>query len=398
MNRNRIVAAQFNDTFVPIMDGVGNVARNYAYWLHKNHGACYAIVPHVPKYEDHEEFPVLRFRSLPIPGKDPWRLGIPKLDAVIQKQLSQVDFTILHTHCPFTSGELALKIAEERQIPIVTTFHSKYKEDFEKTFKVQGMIDWAMKKIMKFYNAVDYVWVPNKGAKSELQNYGYNGNIEIMRNGTDLQAPDPRQLEIYKKKGFERADAPKDTFIMLFVGQHRWIKNISLILDAAKILDTKGKNFFIIFVGTGTDENEIKRTVNQYGLGKKIRFLGKIIEREEIKELYAIADLFLFPSLYDTASLVMREAAAFSTPSVLVDGASTAEGVDHGVNGFISPNEPEAYAAVIENLIDQPDKVRTAGEGARNSIYQPWETILDIVAERYLAIQEEYKQKNELVS
>lgn len=391
MDTDKIVAAQFNDTFVPIMDGVGNVAKNYAYWLHKKYGTCCAVVPQVPKYEDDEEFPVLRFKSLPLPGKDPWRLGIPKLDPAIQKQLAQINFTILHTHCPFTSGELALKIAEERKIPLITTFHSKYREDFEKTFKVQGMIDWAMKKIMRFYKAADYIWVPNEGAKRELQSYGCTKEIEIMRNGTDLLAPDRTRYEEYRKRGLDRAAVPAGTFIMLFVGQHRWLKNIGLILDSAAILSQKKKDFLILFVGTGTDEGEIKRTVRQKKLAGNIKFLGRIIEREEIKELYAAADLFLFPSLYDTASLVMREAAAFSLPSILVEGASTAEGVTHGENGFISPNNAEAYAAMLTDLIDNPEKIRAAGAGARESIYQSWEKIVELVAARYLEIQREYE-------
>lgn len=393
MVNNSIVAAQFNDTFVPIMDGVGNVARNYAYWLNKNHGTCCAVVPHVPKYEDKEEFPVLRFKSLPLPGKDPWRLGIPKLDPAIQRQLSKMEFSILHTHCPFTSGELALKMAEERNIPIVTTFHSKYRDDFEKTFKVQGMVDWAMKKIMKFYQSVDYVWVPNEGAEAVLRDYGCTKEIEIMRNGTDLNAPNDKEYAVYKEKGRARIGANDAEFIMLFVGQHRWLKNIALILDAAKLLAGEKREFRVVFVGTGTDENEIKRTAKQYKLDKHVTFFGKIIEREEIKELYAAANLFLFPSLYDTASLVMREAAAFSTPSVLVEGASTAQGVEHGENGFISPNNARDYARLLGDLLDNPERIERAGAGARETIYQPWETIVDLVAARYLEIQTEYSGK-----
>lgn len=42
------------------------------------------------------------------------------------------------------------------------------------------------------------------------------------------------------------------------------------------------------------------------------------MEREILKRYYVAADLFLFPSLYDNAPLVIREAAALGTPSVLI--------------------------------------------------------------------------------
>ena len=385
-DKDRLIVGQFNDSFVPIMDGVGLVARNYARCLNERYGKCYAVVHKVPGYEDREPFPVLRFLSLPIPGKDPWRLGIPKLDASFKKKLHDIPFDLIHTHCPFTSAEIALELARERNIPLITTFHSKYREDFEKAFRSDMAVSWAMNRILRFYHASDFVWVPNRGTMTTLREYGFTGEIEVMINGTDLAAPDPEEYRRYRKAGQDRIGLADEDFMFLFVGQHRWIKNIRLILEAAEILRKENRPFRLVFVGSGQDEAEIRTRVREAGLEERVRFMGTVVEREEMKEYYGRADLFLFPSLYDTASLVMREAAAFSTPSVLIRGSSTAENVEDGVNGFLSDNNPASFSGVLKGLMDNPERIRIAGKGALESIYLPWEKVVDMVYSRYREI------------
>ncbi len=174
--------------------------------------------------------------------------------------------------------------------------------------------------------------------------------------------------------------------MFLFVGQHRWIKNILLSLEAADILKREKRPFKLVFVGSGQDEVEIRGLVKKSGLDEQVKFMGRVIDREEMKEYYGRADLFLFPSLYDTASLVMREAAAFSTPSVLIRGSSTAEDVEDGVNGFLSDNDPASFSRVLKGLMDNPVRIRKAGEGALESIYFPWEKVVASVYSRYREI------------
>jgi 1,2-diacylglycerol 3-alpha-glucosyltransferase len=392
MEERKITVGQFNDTFVPIMDGVGLVARNYAYWINKKYGAAFAVVPRVPGYEDTEDFPVLRFKSLPIPGRAPWRLGIPKFDIALKKKLDSMGLDLVHTHCPFTSGEYALAWAREKGIPVVTTFHSKYQEDFEKNFNFSPAVTWAMNKIMRFYNSVDFVWAPNEGAKQTLEGYGFEGKIEIIPNGTDLAAPDSRELEAYRNRGEERIGCRGSDFVFLFVGQLRWIKNIRLILESAKDLEERGRPFTLVFVGIGPDEEEIRGEIKKMGFEKRVRFMGRIIDREDMKSFYARADVFLFPSLYDTSSLVVREAAAFSTPSVFVSGASTAEGIIDGKNGFIAENDARSYAAVLDKLMGDARLIKRAGRGARSSLYRTWEEVVDQVYAGYIEILDTFSK------
>lgn len=112
--------------------------------------------------------------------------------------------------------------------------------------------------------------------------------------------------------------------------------------------------------------------------------MGSITERERLKLYYAAADLFLFPSLYDNAPLVVREAAALHTPSLLIKGSTSAEVIHDSVNGFLSDNSVTAYASRISQLLETPQLIAEAGEAASHSIARSWEDVVEEVYDRYV--------------
>ena len=118
-------------------------------------------------------------------------------------------------------------------------------------------------------------------------------------------------------------------------------------------------------------------------------FTGHIADRDSLKGLYARADLFVFPSLYDNAPMVVREAAAAGTPSLLIRGSCAAEGVTDGVNGFLCENTPENIAKGMERALLTAKEV---GSRARQTIPVPWSGIAKTVAARYAALIERKKR------
>ncbi len=380
----KISTCQFNDSYFPIMDGVGMTAHNYAHWLNEKYGKSVLVAPRVKDYKDTASYKVYRFKSLLLPGMNPYRIGLPLIDVTFQKKIKKVKFDLLHAHCPFISGQLAAKLARKLGIPLVATFHTKYKEDFKKVINNDLFIDFLLNMTLDFYNSADLVWVPNKSTGETLKEYGFVGSYEIMPNGTDIQIPDRTQWLKLRKKGLQTLDLLGNAFIMLFVGQHRWEKNVKVILQALTIIKSKGHAFTMVFVGEGYAMKEMKKIVKESGLIKNVIFLGVITDRQELQTIYATADLFVFPSIYDNSPLVMQEAAAFDIPSVVVRNSSSAEDILDGINGFLIDNDADHLANTIIDLMQHPEAIQRAGEGARKTIYHPWESIVDDVYLRYL--------------
>jgi len=385
----KLVVGQFNDSYMPITDGVGFVTKNYAYWLNKKYGKAYVITTSMPKYKDKGDIPVLRYISIPVPKRKPYRYGFPQFDFKFQNEFKKIKFDIVHAHSPFVAGNLALKTARKLKIPIVASFHTKYHEDFKSVIPIKSLVNLSIKSIAKFYNSVDLVLVPNKSTISTLKKYGYNGKAEVMANGTDLIPP--KNIGKLAMAADEDFGTSKNDFVFMFIGQHIWEKNLKMMINALDIISKKSRKFKAIFIGGGYAEDEMKNMIKQKGLGEKIKLMGIVRDRKKIMNYYARANLLLFPSLYDTSPLTLREAAAFNLPTLLINGATAAEGIIDGKNGFLSENNPESYAKKIISLMDNKNIIRKCGRGAKESLYRTWETVTDEVMKKYLELIKNFK-------
>jgi 1,2-diacylglycerol 3-alpha-glucosyltransferase len=378
------VTGQFNDSYAPIADGVASVVRNYAYWLEKkNYCDCYVVTPRFPGYLDHEKFEVLRYNSIPIPLRHPYRAGMATFDLQLRSRLREIKFDLIHAHSPFSAGRLGLKIAREQNIPIVTTFHSKYLDDFKDVVKSDAIARMMLKIIMEFYNDVDEVWTVSNSSVKTLKDYGYKGNIVVVGNGIDLTGGFGAERD--KKNDGERLK-------LLYVGQQIWHKNLRMLVYSLKLLKDSGVGFAMTMVGEGNAQQSLKKLVQRLGMEEDFDFTGKISDREKIKSFYEQADICLLPSVYDTFSMVVREAAAIGCPSVVIKGSCAAENIEDGFNGYLSDNDERSYAKTIMRAASDGEKLKAAGMNAGKTIYRSWESIIDEVAGRYNELISKYRR------
>lgn len=368
-----------SEAFPPVMDGVAVCVQNYAYWMQKKVGGVSVITPNVYGADYKSlDYQVLDYLSVPVPFRKPYVTGVAQIDPVFLTRLSMRKFKLVHAHSPFTSGRVAASVAKAQGIPLVATFHSKFRDDYAKIIPSDFVVDQMLKVTMEFFDKADEVWVPQESVVDVIREYGYKGPVEVVENGSDLVAdyPDSYFAEARKALGIG-----PDEFVFLFVGQHIWQKNVRFIIDGLeKIKDLK---FRMFFVGTGYAAEEMKDLVREKGLDGHVTFTGMLTNRDDITRYYAAADLFLFPSLYDNAPLVVREAAALHTPSVMIDESTAATILKDGENGFLVPNNLDAFVARLRELLADPERVHRVGKTASRSIVRSWEDVVDEVLDRY---------------
>ncbi len=371
---------QFTDAYPPIMDGVSMTVKNYALWLNRANAQSYVVTPRFPGYSDQDEFPVVRYFSAPVPGRQPYRIGLPDLDARIAHVLSDIPLSLVHAHSPFSAGMLATKTARYNHIPVIATFHSKYRDDFSRVTHQKSILNQIMKKIVSFYEAVDEVWIPQRHVEETIREYGYKGRLEVVDNGIDLGSI--RNIQEYRTACRGLTGVPHGKKVFLYVGQLILEKNLKFLVDSLSLL--LDVDYTLYFVGQGYARPVLERLSAEAGLSARIKFTGPVYDREELKRYYAMADLFLFPSLYDNAPLVVREAASLHTPSLLLKGSTAAEVIRDQFNGFLSDNEPAQYARRIKEILMQPETLKQTGENASLTLCRTWEEIVQEVKDRYI--------------
>ncbi len=380
----------FNDNFPPVLDGVALTAKNYADCLyHKGHEVC-VVTPYAPEMPQCP-YPIYTYPSMPLLMRKPYRLGVPQIDYGFRRQLASLPFSLVHAHCPFTSGTLALKTARKQHIPMVATFHSKYRQDFERAIPSDYIVDVVINHIVSFYEKAYEVWIPQASVEPTLREYGYKGKVTVVENGNDF-VTEPAEIERLRGAMRRELGLAEGEAMLLFVGQHIWEKNIRLVIEALSHISNQP--FHLYMCGTGYAEDAIAELINSLRLQDKVTMLGVVNDRERLKGIDAAADLFLFPSLYDNAPLVVREAAAMHTPAVMINGSTAAEVITDGFNGFLTSNDALAYAQLVSDLIQHPEKVKKAGDNASRTLARSWDDVTNEVIQRYTDIIARFHREN----
>ena len=378
-----------NDSFPPEIDGVANAVTNYASIITREHGRCTVVTPDNPAANDKVfPFPVLRYPSVDLTKLVGYYAGFP-FSPEVQKKLAAEKFDLIHTHCPITSTMLARSLRDRIHVPMVLTYHTKFDIDIANAISSKLLQEEAKKLLVENISACDEVWTVSRGAGENLRKLGYQGDYRVMPNGVDF--PLGRVEDSLVDEVTAGLDLPAGVPVFLFVGRMMWYKGIRIILDALKALRETGEDFRMVFVGAGGDKEEIVAYSHELGLDGTVLFSEPIRDRERIRAWYCRADLFLFPSTFDTNGLVVREAAACGLASVLVAGSCAAEDVDDGISGFLIEENADSMAAKLRELLAAPEAMKRVGEGAQKNIYISWETAVAGAYERYGAVIENYR-------
>ena len=375
---------QFCDAYLPVVDGVIMVVKNYAEILNAKYGTCMVVAPAAKDYKDGDAFEMVRVKSIPIPTRYPYRYAMPSIDKSAREKIETYPLDLIHTHSPFGISQYGLKVAKKRNIPIISTFHSKFYDEFKLALKSEKLARMVVDHAVEYYNQMDQVWAVNRSTAETLREYGYKGNIEIAYNGSDFAYPE--NAEALRQSIIAEYQIPTDKPMFLFVGQQIWHKNIRLIIEAMELLKQQGFAYTMVLVGEGSNANEIKKLVAEKGLEEQFLFTGVLHDREKLTGFYLAADLFLFPSLYDNAPLVVKEASSLRTPSITVSGSNAAEGVVDGENGFLTEENAISIAEKIKKIYTEQVDLTAVGNRAQQTLASSWETIVEDVYGRYVEL------------
>ena len=378
-----------NDSFPPVIDGVANAVVNYAKNIEAHHGHAVVATPSVPGAKDEGyDFPVIRYPSIDTRKLVGYVTGYP-FSPETARRLQDEHTALLHTHCPIASAILARELRDVLNTPLVLTYHTKFDIDIAKAVKSKLIQTSAIRALVQNVSACDEVWVVSEGAGENLRSLGYEGDTIVMPNGVDV--PRGTVSEDAIASATAGLDLPRDLPMFLFVGRLMWYKGLRIILDALAALREKSIDFRMVFVGDGADGREVRETAHELGLDDVCFFTGAISDREVIRAWYSRADLFLFPSTFDTNGLVVREAAASGTATVMVAGSCAAEGVTDGQNGFFIEENAASLAQKLEALCAQPEAMRRVGENAQRELYLSWEDAVAHAYERYEVVIDNYR-------
>ena len=155
--------------------------------------------------------------------------------------------------------------------------------------------------------------------------------------------------------------------VVLFIGRldkHHYYKGVDVLIKVAKLLPEGIK---IIIVGDGDKRKDYEKMVLDFGVGKRIEFVGEM-EQENLMKYYCASDIFALPSTSDSEGFgfVLLEAMALGLPVITTNVVGSAKIIKEKKAGLIIPaNNPKALSQTIQNLLGKESLCQTLKENGK---------------------------------
>jgi glycosyltransferase involved in cell wall biosynthesis len=225
------------------------------------------------------------FRTFAMPSYRDVRLAMPR-PARIARLIAEARPDSIHIATEGPIGLMVRRYCRQRKLPFTTSFHTRFPEYVRARVPVPGSLIWRA--LRRFHAPSRAVMAATPALACELSGRGF-GNVVLWPRGVDNNLFYPRAIDLC-------LPAP----VFLCVGRVAVEKNLEAFLD----LDLPGTK---VIVGDGPARAGLEQAYPQ------AIFLGEK-HGEALAEIYAAADVFVFPSRTDTFGLVLLEALASGLP------------------------------------------------------------------------------------
>jgi glycosyltransferase involved in cell wall biosynthesis len=273
---------------------------------------------------------------------------------MLARWMSAHRLTHLHVHFATAAANIALFLKQVYRVSVSMTIHGP-----DEFYDVPG------EKLIEKIATADFLVCIGRFARSQLMKLAPSdqwGKFEICPLGVDVASYNPEREE--------RAGKP---FTILCVGRLTPAKGQHILIDACATLRDWGRNFRLVVVGTGPDEQSLKASVAEKNLDQQVVFTGAQ-NQDEVRAWYRESDVFALPSFAEGIPVVLMEAMASGVPCVTTRITGIPELIRDGIDGLlVTPSDSLELADTLSLLIDDPELRREFGEGGRARVREEYD-------------------------
>lgn len=322
----------------------------------------YALYANVPAREQRHGIDILhpRYPVVPKVGMtlSPYLLYRWMRPVVSRLLADGYDFDLIDAHYFYPDGVAAALLGRWLNRPVVITARGSDINVIARHALPGSFIRWATRQ------AAGVIAVSN-GLADEMADRGLDRQrIRVLRNGVDLKMFRPLdQAECRRKLGTKGQ-------VLLSVGNLVPLKGHDLVIKALQSLPGSQ----LVIVGTGPEEQKLRRLARALGLTERVRFHGGAAH-EDMCEIYNAADALVLASASEGWPNVLLEAMACGTPVISTDVSGAREAVSAPAAGLIcSERTAEAIVAAVNSLFSER---RSRDETRRHAEHFDWDDTID---------------------
>jgi glycosyltransferase involved in cell wall biosynthesis len=158
----------------------------------------------------------------------------------------------------------------------------------------------------------------------------------------------------------------KKQFLIGFAGRFSAIKQLTLLLDIAFILNKKRTNFKFILLGDGDEKDKLEKSIQNNNLSHLFELPGYVNNLEDYLTSF---DVFILPSRLEDLSVALLEASSVGLPCIAFDVGGNKEIIQHNYTGYIiKPFDINEFVKKLEILMDNREISYELGQNAKEFV------------------------------
>lgn len=289
--------------------------------------------------------------------------------SALQDLIEEYQPAIVHVHHPFLLGPIAQRIAQQKNIPVVFTYHTLYEQYLHYVPLPRCITKPILSYLVRrFCKQVDAIIAPSVSVKQRI----HQQDIHAAHVIPSAIAPEFVAQTYAPKKTEDRIE-------LVSVSRFMPEKNIKFLLQLMKHLSS---GYRLTLIGYGAQQPELERYAYEtlQLSHEQVQFIIKP-PKEEIARWYQRSHMFVFASQSETQGLVLAESMAEGTPVVALRGPGVVDIVADGANGFIVDSVQQMAERIAHIAADQK-LYATLQQGAFETAkrYYPEEAIKHLLA------------------
>lgn len=283
---------------------------------------------------------------------------------IVKEALAEFKPDIIHLNLAVSPLDFYLpKLAHQKNIPIVGTFHSGLSSNTKLTLENLGAKSYFLS-YRSCFSQLDKLLIFSTQGRDFLISLGLSGkNLEVLPNSVDCQKYTPGQSVFKKKNSFD--------FGYLFLGRVSPLKNPRLLIETFLKL-TPPKNHKLILVGGGDIGSLYHNLRKTYCHNQNIIFTGPIFDTKQKIDIIRAADVFILPSLLEGMSLALLESMACGLAPIVSNAGNHEEVVDD-TGLVIEINKiKDQLPVALQIFFKNPSLAKTLGQKARQRVLEKY--------------------------